>query len=82
MALSGIITPVAMLPGLVVCVMGISVGFAKKEVYGYLLAVTFLLFALFGFPGQAGVGADTLAILNVVAVPAALAGMCLVLQER
>lgn len=82
MALSAIITPVAVLLELIICVMGIYAGYAKKKTYGYLFAMTFLLFALFDYLGQAGVGEDTLAILNIVAVLAALGGMYLVIQEK
>jgi len=82
MALSPILTPVAMLLELVVCVLGTYVGYAKKKAYGYLFAVTFLLFALFDYLGQAGLDADSLAIVNLVAVLAALAGMFLVLQDK
>ncbi|NMB78698.1 MAG: hypothetical protein GYA23_06335 [Methanomicrobiales archaeon] len=82
MALSPILTPVAVLLELVVCVLGLYAGYVKKKTFGYLFAVTFLLFALFDFLGQAGLSADTLAIINVVAVLAGLAGMYLVLQEK
>jgi hydrogenase/urease accessory protein HupE len=82
MALSPIITPVAMLLELVICALGIWVGYAKKKNYGYLFAVTFLLFALFGYLGQAGLDADSLAVVNLVAVLAGLGGMYLVFQEN
>jgi len=81
MALSAIITPIAMLLELVICVMGLYAGYAKKKTCGYLFAVTFLLFALFDYLGQTGIGADTLAVLNIVAVLAALGGMYLIVQE-
>ncbi len=82
MALSTVITPVAMLLELVICAMGVYAGYARKKTYGYLFAVTFLLFALFDYLGSTGVSADTLAILNVIAVLAAVAGMYLVLQDK
>ena len=82
MALSAVITPVAMLLELVICVLGLYVGYTKKKAYGYLFAITFLLFALFDYLGQAGLDADSLAIVNLVAVLAALAGMYLVLQSE
>ena len=82
MALSAVITPVALLLELVICVLGLYLGFAKKKAYGYLFAGTFLLFALFDYLGQAGLDADSLAIVNLVAVFAALAGMYLVLQDK
>lgn len=81
MALSPVIIPTAMLLELGVFVFGMYIGYVKKKTYGYLFAVTFLLFALFDYLGQAGLGADTLAIVNLVAVLAALAGMYLVLQD-
>lgn len=82
MALSPVLTPVAMLLELVICVLGLYAGYAKKKTYGYLFAVTFLLFAIFDYLGQAGFSADTLTIVNLVAVLAALAGMYLVVRER
>jgi hypothetical protein len=81
MALTLVVTPVAMLLELVICVLGLYVGYAKKKAYGYLFAVTFLLFALFDYLGQAGLDADSLAIVNLVAILAALAGMYLVLRD-
>lgn len=82
MALSAVITPIAMLLELVICVLGLYAGYSKKKTYGYLFAVTFLLFALFDYFGQIGVEADTLAFLNIIAVLAALGGMYLVIQEE
>lgn len=60
MALSPILTPVAMLLERVICVLGLYAGYAKKKIYGYLFAVTFLLFGLFDYIGQIGLDADTL----------------------
>jgi expansin (peptidoglycan-binding protein) len=82
MALSTVITPVAMILELVICVMGLYAGYALKKTFGYLFAVTFLLFALFDYLGSTGVSADTLAILNLAAILAALAGMYLVIQDK
>lgn len=82
MALSTVITPVAMLLELVICAMGVYAGYAQKKTYGYLFAVTFLLFALFDYMNSVGVSADTLAILNLIAILAALAGMYLVVQDK
>jgi hypothetical protein len=82
MALSSVITPVAMLLELVICALGLYAGYALKKTYGYLFAVTFLLFALFDLFGTLGFSADTLAIVNVIAVLAALIGMCLIVQEK
>jgi len=82
MALSAVITPVAMLLELVICVLGLYAGYALKKSYGYLFAVTFLLFALFDYLNAAGVSADTLSILNVIAILAALCGMYLVVKEK
>ena len=82
MAISPVLIPVTMLLELVICVLGLYIGYAKKKAYGYLFAVTFLLFALFDYLGQAGLDADSLAIVNLVAVLAGLGGMVLVYQER
>ena len=81
MALSPALTSVAMLMELIICILGIYTGYAKKKTYGYLFAITFLLFALFDYLGQTGMSADALAIVNLVAVLAALCGMYLVFQD-
>ena len=81
MGLSAVLTSGAMLLELIICAFGIYLGYAKKKMFGYLFAVTFLLFALFDYLGQAGMSADALAIVNLVAVLAALCGMYLVFQE-
>ena len=82
MALSAIITPVAVLLEMVICVLGIYAGFAKKKTYGYLFGVTFLLFALFDYLGQTGLDPETLSLVNTVAVLAALIGIYMVVQEK
>ena len=82
MALSSVINPVAMLLELVICVLGLYAGYALKKTCGYFFAVTFLLFALFDYLNSAGVSADTLAILNVIAILAALGGMYLIAREK
>ena len=82
MALSALVTPFTVLLELVIGVLGIYAGYAKKKMYGYLFAVTFLLFALFDYLGQTGLDADTLSMVNIIAVLAALIGMYLVIQEK
>jgi hypothetical protein len=81
MALSAVITPVAMILELVICAMGVYAGYGLKKNYGYLFALTFLLFALFDYLNALGISADTLAVLNLIAILAALAGMYLVIQD-
>jgi lipopolysaccharide export LptBFGC system permease protein LptF len=81
MALSLILTPVAMLLELVICCFGIYEGYVRKKIYGYFFAVTFLLFAFFDLLSSVGVSADTLAILNVLAVVSALGGIWILVQE-
>lgn len=81
MALSPLLTPVAVLFELVIGILGIYAGYAKKKVYGYLFALTFVLFAAYDYLGQTGIGDDILSIVNLVAVLAALVGMYLVLQD-
>lgn len=76
------LTPVAMLLELVICVLGLYAGYTLKKTCGYLFAVTFLLFALFDYFGQIGLDADILALVNIIAVLAALGGMYLVIRER
>ncbi len=82
MALSAVITPVAMLLEVIICAMGVYAGYALKKTFGYLFAVTFLLFALFDYLNSVGLSADTLAILNLIAILAGLSAMYLILQER
>ncbi|MCK9631534.1 MAG: hypothetical protein M0R30_07805 [Methanoregula sp.] len=82
MALSTVITPVAMLLELVIGVLGLHAGYSLKKTYGYLFAATFLLFALFDYLNSVGVPADTLAVLNLIAILAALIGMYLVIREK
>ena len=82
MVFSSFLTPLAVLLELVICVLGIYAGYTKKKTFGYLFAVTFLLFALFDYLGQMGLDADTLSMVNIIAVLAALVGMYLVIQER
>ena len=81
MALASFITPVAMVLEMAIFVMGLYIGYARKKTFGYLFAVTFLLFALFDYLNTMGIPADTLAILNLVAILAALAGMYLVIRD-
>jgi len=82
MALSAVITPVAMLLEVIICAMGVYAGYALKKTFGYLFAVTFLLFALFDYLNSVGLSADTLAILNLIAILAGLSAMYIILQER
>jgi len=82
MALSSVITPVAMLLELVICVLGLYAGYALKKTSGYLFALAFLLFALFDLIGTLGISADIPAVVNVIAVLAALIGMYLIVQEK
>ncbi|MFA4877185.1 MAG: hypothetical protein WC586_07195 [Methanoregula sp.] len=82
MTYSAILTPVAMVLELIICCMGVYAGYSRKKTYGYLFAVTFLVFAAFDYLGSIGVSTDVLSVLNIIAVLSALAGMYLVLQEK
>ena len=82
MAFSVFLTPLAVLLELVICILGIYAGYAKKKTFGYLFAITFLLFALFDYLGQMGLDANTLSMVNIIAVLAALVGMYMVIQEK
>ena len=81
MAVSPLLTPVAVILELAICILGIYAGYARNKMYGYLFAVTFLLFAAYDGLGQIGIADDILSILNLVAILAALVGMYLALQE-
>ncbi|MFA4860844.1 hypothetical protein [Methanoregula sp.] len=82
MTYSAILTPFAIILELVVFILGVYAGYCRKKPYAYLFAVTFLIFAAFDYLGSIGVSTDIIAILNIVAVLAALAGMYLVVREK
>lgn len=82
MTISTILTQVALLLELIVVAMGLYAGYAKKKTFGYLFALTFLLFALFDFLDNfTFVTAGYLAAVNVIAVLAAVAGMYFIVKD-
>ncbi len=82
MTYASILTPIAMVIEIVIFILGVYAGYGQKKPYGYLFAVTFLIFAIFDYLGSIGVSADTLSVLNIIAVLAAFGGIYLVLQEK
>ncbi len=81
MELSPVITPVAIILELIIFIMGVYAGYALKKTYGYLFGFTFLVFALFDYLGTLGVPADTLSLLNIIAILSALAGIYQILKD-
>ena len=82
MAVSVVLTPVAIVLELVIFVMALYAGFALKKNWGWLFAVTFLIFGLFDLLGSFDISADILSVLNIIAVVAAVAGMYLLIREN
>jgi len=81
MAISFVITPAAILLELVIFFMGVYAGYILKKNWGYLFGFTFLVFALYDYFGSLGIPADTLSLINIIAILFALAGMYRVIKE-
>jgi hypothetical protein len=81
MAIASVSTPVAVLVEILIAVMGVYVGYARKKVSGYFFAVTFLLFAFFDVANSIGYPEDALSVINIVAVFFALGGMYLLVTS-
>ena len=82
MALSVIFTPISIVLELIVFGMAFYAGLALKKNWGWLFAVTFLIFGLFDLLGTFAVSADILSVLNILAVLAATGGMYLLIREN
>jgi hypothetical protein len=67
MSLPDILTPLAMVLELLVVIFGVYVGYKLKKPFGYLLAVSFLLFALYDLFESTGLSADAMSVINLFA---------------
>jgi len=81
MAISFVLTPVAIVLELAVFLMGVYAGYALKKRYGYLFGFTFFVFSLFDYFSSLGISADVLAVLNIIAILAAVGGMFFLIKE-
>ena len=82
MSLAFILTPVSIALEVIICGMGIYAGYFMKKTFGYLFAVTFLIFAIFDWFGSIGISTDILSVLNIIAVLASFVGMYLIVREN
>jgi hypothetical protein len=82
MSLPDILTPVAMIIELVVVILGVYVGYKLKKPFGYLIAVSFLLFALYDFFESAGLSADAMSVINLFAALAAFWAMLMIYGSK
>lgn len=82
MAISFVLTPVAIVLELAVFLMGVYAGYTLKKRYGYLFGFTFFVFSLFDYFSSLGISADILAVLNIIAILAAIGGMYFVIKEN
>jgi hypothetical protein len=81
MMLAEIITPISIVIEFLIALIGCYAGAVLKKQAGYLFAVTFLLFALYDFFSIIGIGPDIIAVVNLIAVLAALAGISLIARK-
>ncbi len=81
MSLAFILTPVSIALEVIICGMGIYAGYFLKKSYGYMFAVTFLIFAIFDWFGYLGISTDILSVLNIIAVLASFVGMYFIIRE-
>jgi len=80
MSVTDILTPLSIAGELIIVAIGCYAGVVQKKQAGYLFALTFLIFALYDYFNVIGFGADTLAVLNIIAVISALGGMVLLFR--
>jgi uncharacterized membrane protein AbrB (regulator of aidB expression) len=81
MILADILTPISIVIEFLIAIVGCYIGTVLKKPAGYLFAVTFLLFALYDFFAIIGIGPDTIAVINIIAVLAALGGISLIARR-
>ena len=80
--LADVLTPVSMLLEFVIVIIGCYAGFVLKKQAGYFFALAFLLFGLYDYFTLLGLGADAIALVNIVAVLAALGGILVVVRKE
>ncbi len=81
MMLAVILTPISIVLEFLVAIIGCYAGAVLKRQAGYLFAAAFLLFGLYDFFTIAGFGPDLLAVVNIIAVLAALGGISLLARK-
>jgi uncharacterized membrane protein len=80
MSIPEMLTPIAMLVEVLVVVLGFYLGYKCKKRSGYLLAIAFLLFALYDYLESAGLSEDAMAVINLVAATSALGAVFLMVK--
>ncbi len=81
MILADILMPVSIAIEFVIVIIGCYAGAVKKKPVGYFFAVTFLLFGLYDYLTIIGIGPDLMAVVNIIAVLAALGGISLIARR-
>ena len=81
MILVDILTPISIIIEFLVVIVGCYIGGVLKKPAGYLFAVAFLLFALYDYFNIIGLGPDLIAVVNIIAVLAALGGITLIAKK-
>jgi presenilin-like A22 family membrane protease len=81
MVLSDILMPVSIIIEFIIVIIGCYAGVVKKRLAGYLFAVTFLLFGLYDYLTIISIGPDLMAVVNIIAVLAALGGISLIAKK-
>ena len=81
MVLADILTPVSIVIEFLIVILGCYAGAILKRPTGYLFAVTFLLFGLYDYFSIIGIGPDIIAVVNIIAVLAALGGISLIARR-
>jgi hypothetical protein len=81
MIVADILTPIAIVIEALIVIIGCYAGSVLKKPSGYLFALTFLLFGLYDYFYIIGFGPDMIAIINIIAVLAALGGISLLARK-
>ena len=81
MNLADILTPVSIVLEFLIAIVGCYAGAVLKKPAGYFFAVTFLLFGLYDYLSFLGIGKDLIAVVNLIAVLAALGGISLIVRR-
>lgn len=81
MIIADILTPISIVIEFLIVIIGCYAGLVLKKPAGYFFAVTFLLLGLYDFFYILGIGPDIIAIINIIAVLAALGGISLLARR-
>ncbi|MDO9035460.1 MAG: hypothetical protein Q7U51_09690 [Methanoregula sp.] len=82
MIIADILTPVSIVLEFFIVIIGCYAGLVLKKAAGYLFAITFLLFGLYDFFYIIGLEPDFIAIINLIAVIAAIGGISLLARRE